>query len=613
MGIVRCCRGSSSVFLIIVFTSLLVLAGVIIDAARIMIAENRVQGALDSAVRSTLAGYHNDLVGEFGLYGVYAKPEETNRYFLANMQERHNNFNLIRYEIKRYVEVEYKAGLLDNDQFKEQILQYMKFKAPLAITENILENISESELGKKTEVMDLGQKAVESRAGLKAEITALNKSIENILTSRLKNEIEISDSSILAAIDELETIALRLDTVLDPRLKEYESAVKEYDSRSEKVDQKPLSEAKTLRLEMTGLHSKIQNNINILKNIELLLVKLHNAENDNLLSDIDRAHKVNHLKSQLEEYLALMEKMEQFSFPAQDLGTIPQKEITEAARIKDQIKKKLKPVYIEQSELRKDVFAAANNAESDKTGEEIAMLDDNGVYRMSEEFAADAGKKVVAFLSLLGRKCEEIACGTRNSLYIAEYVLDKYTYLTSSTVRDHHFKRGEVEYILCGDNSEITNVMNVFGQIWFMRFAVNTLYSFLESPVAHFLTRLAYSLVEGLFKAGKDICDLYQGKRVPLFSEKVDSAGYSDHLLILLLLQDEQTQLNRMRDLVEVNLRVMKDDPGFKLENCGTTCRAKAEVEINLWFAPVLHLDKLGVDRFKDGKYLIVCESVVGF
>lgn len=611
MQILTCARGTVSVFLILVFTALLVMVGVITDAARIMTAQNRVQGALDSALRSTLAGYHSGLVGEFGLYGTCIKPEITNRYFLANMREAQGNLHLIRYNISQGVTVEYNSGLLSNEEMRSQILHYMKYKGPLAAVENIFTRLCGDGLKEKTEMLTLGQEAVAAREQVFAEVAVLNRNIAGVRSLLAQSEqTTASGCDARELLREMEGISSSIDTILEPAINRYEDIAAELNSRTgqtESVAERAPPETAALRSALEELRLRVLNKIETLRHSEARML-------------------------QADELIALFDGIREISLPAPEPSVRKNSGADEAGRVREYLRQMLRLGQINPDDLVGTGLSPGGGGA--RQGERAAVLpeaDERGSYRPNEDFMMEEGNKIISFLSSFGKAAEKQAAGMKNSLYLAGYILDKFTYITSSTARDRYFQKGEVEYILCGDNSELKNILNVSGQIFFIRFALNSLSSFLQSPVTEPYARMAYALTEGFFRAGVDLCDLYDGKRVPFFPDKTNDiaaltsgngphsiqdtsgAGYSDHLLILLLLQDEDTQFQRMRNLIQVNLRRMKDEPGFILGNLPTVCRAKVEVEINLWFAPILHLDKFGLERFKDGKFLLVCESTAGF
>jgi hypothetical protein len=197
-------------------------------------------------------------------------------------------------------------------------------------------------------------------------------------------------------------------------------------------------------------------------------------------------------------------------------------------------------------------------------------------------------------------------------LAICEYIMDKYTFATSQTERGHYFQLGEVEYILCGNDSELANVTEMFSKIFVIRLAINALDAFLKSPVLHPLARLAEALVTGFTKACADMLRLYMGEAVAIYPSLAQPAlAYSDYLRLFLLQQDKNTQLNRMRQLIQVNLA--QSGNSFALKEHSASFKARAEVSINLLFLPALHLDKLGFPNFSGNKYLIIKETRAGY
>ena len=610
-----------TVFLVIVFTALLLLAGALIDAARIMLATNIAQGALDSAVRSTLAGCHANLAGEFGLYGVKGDPEMTNKYFLTNLQEQQRGLNFVKYSINKGVEVEFTGNLLGKQHFKEQILQYMKYRAPLAVTEELLAGLTGSGWGEMTSFLSVGQKTAETRELLNTDLHALNRSIATVRSLSPVDEPETSTPDLLGTRRELRNIIGILDNTLVPRLLQYENTVHEFNRMSEASNPDTLPETEYLRSKAEALREKAQDTINLLDYLETAETK--------------PGEDVNNLHPQVIRLRTFLGEMKEISWPSPGSIIFSDRADHEADRINEYLQQKQEFRQLNPEDLIPGDAFSVETAAAIAAGADYKLPEpgQDGRYQIGQGVAAMGAKKVLSFLSVLGRKVNDLARGARDDLYLAVYIMDKFTYLTSATPRDHYFQKGEVEYILCGDNSELTNVLSVCGQIFFVRFALNTLHSFLISLIPDPVDRLVYAVGEGLVKSGVDLYELYDGKRIPLFPGKtaVNGAlapvganapgqpaekaglGYSDHLLLLLLLQDEEIQLNRMRNLIQVSLKQTKEEPGFSLAEYNTICHAKAEVGIKLWFMPVLHLDKLGLYKFRDGQYLIVCESTVGF
>ena len=76
-------------------------------------------------------------------------------------------------------------------------------------------------------------------------------------------------------------------------------------------------------------------------------------------------------------------------------------------------------------------------------------------------------------------------------------------------------------------------------------------------------------------------------------------------------MQNEDIQLERMRQLMQINIRQEKSN--FELKNYATIVTGKAEVTVNLWFAPLLQLDKLGFPQIDGNQYHLCVTSAQGY
>ena len=191
--------------------------------------------------------------------------------------------------------------------------------------------------------------------------------------------------------------------------------------------------------------------------------------------------------------------------------------------------------------------------------------------------------------------------------------MDKYTFSTSQTERNHYFNKAEIEYILCGQDIEAENASLLLGSVWFLRFCIDTVDYFVNSKIPIPQVRIVWALVEGATRAFKDIYELYTTKKGCAICPSVSNitVSYSDHLRLFLLMKNEGIKLNRMRQLLQVDL--MKKNSEFRLENYETIVSAKVEVKVNLLFIPLLQLDKLKLEHFKGGKYVIKKEIMTGY
>ena len=64
------CRGSISLFLVLIMLPMFILAGLVIDGSRISVAKTEVSGAGDLAMNAALSDYNQYLQEVYGLFGV---------------------------------------------------------------------------------------------------------------------------------------------------------------------------------------------------------------------------------------------------------------------------------------------------------------------------------------------------------------------------------------------------------------------------------------------------------------------------------------------------------------------------------------------------------------
>ncbi|PKM88784.1 MAG: hypothetical protein CVU87_06710 [Firmicutes bacterium HGW-Firmicutes-12] len=584
MEVLKNNRGSITVFLVIVFTAFLVLAGVLVDAVRIVLAERQFKDALDSAVRSTMADSHEILAAEFGIYGAVLQEQQIEKYLRVNLKEQKSALNIIRYDnFNIEAEIDENSSLLNNAAFQEQILQYMKYKGPLVLGESLIDKLKDSNFKKKTTLMESGQKIITLRSELNKQSIKINRSIKALLIStyRIKKEeiLQMPGDLIL----KMRMLLRELETGVLPALKEYEIAVEEI--KEEDIARQALfEETRQINQRYNVYRDNLQNMIDILQRI-----------------------KPNHsIDADLSVLLATLEGFEELALPL----TYEKHGIEVNESGKQSILEHLNSVSIFK-DLPVDDLIVANMT---KKGELLFMVDPELYDDMEEESVVEEGQKVLEFLRIFTKGIEELVYNSRNNLYQTEFIMDKYTFLTSNTLRNHFLNKGEVEYIICGNTSELANMVMVFQRIWYFRFAVNVLENFLESKIPHPLARLVYALAEGFTAACTEVVRIYNGAEVPLFPDLPNvQMRYSDYLRIFLLLQEKDCQLNRMRQLIQINIRQTYKDSDFELADLQSKGIVWASAEIDLWFLPAQTFAKLGWDYFQDGKYKIVQSSIFSY
>jgi hypothetical protein len=226
-------------------------------------------------------------------------------------------------------------------------------------------------------------------------------------------------------------------------------------------------------------------------------------------------------------------------------------------------------------------------------------------------------------------KLKDKALDSVSEIYVNEYILKIFKDVveigasnTDGKSSTSLFEKGEVEYIIGGNAHEEINKYLVKGQILLIRLGMNTLHVYSDPqkrlkalelatavsgftgfgiPIAHNLIMCAWGAAE----ASYDIKDIYDGKKVPFIKnvdnwktdllptgfkakENIQTEGdimdfdYHDYLRLLLLAKDKEVKMNRIEDLIQINLQQNNND--FKLSSCNTYIKVNAQVSIKYWF-----------------------------
>jgi hypothetical protein len=290
------------------------------------------------------------------------------------------------------------------------------------------------------------------------------------------------------------------------------------------------------------------------------------------------------------------------------------------------------------------------------------QVEDEGIPKVVDEFEVDFDDESnfvedgLNYIMNFAKVLKERALSFRDEIYVNEYILkafrDSVEIKESSTdnkINTSFFEKGEVEYILIGNASEEANKYLVRGQILLIRFGMNTLHIYSDSqkrvqalelatvaagvtgfgiPIAHNLIMCAWGTAEAFY----DLQEIYAGKKVPFIKDttnwktdllptgfqkkdSVESQGglmdfdYHDYLRLLLLAQNKETKMNRIEDLIELNMQ--QSDSSFKLNGCNAYLKVNAQVSIKYWFVTKIFVPS----KYKtsSGRHLINVEIWRGY
>lgn len=163
-------HGAITIYLSIILSAVIMLSGVLMDIVRIRAAEVQVRRAVDTAAISALAGYNTKLKNDYGLFALHSSDDaylnDTAEDYLGknllsdirDINEKHKMYNFLKGIVinNKYKDVDfidlydYKIESVDvtplynfteNEIARQQIIEYMKYRAPAQFTENFMEKI----------------------------------------------------------------------------------------------------------------------------------------------------------------------------------------------------------------------------------------------------------------------------------------------------------------------------------------------------------------------------------------------------------------------------------------------------------------------------------------
>ncbi|OPX46278.1 hypothetical protein CLHUN_00940 [Ruminiclostridium hungatei] len=238
-----------------------------------------------------------------------------------------------------------------------------------------------------------------------------------------------------------------------------------------------------------------------------------------------------------------------------------------------------------------------------------------------------------------------------NQLYINEYIMGTFRHdvallknedeskafnlrSVSKYEREGYFSCFEVEYIINGNRDEAVNSMLLKSEILALRLASNVIHIYtdaakmnrliglaaalsswsagLAAPILQTVLVFSWAMLESLY----DLEQLGLGDKIVLFKNKeqwkTDLSGlvnknnpsgpednplllsYQDYLRVFLLLTERDKKLDRIQDLVQMNIALSR--PGFTVENTFVALQADTDVTIkNLFLGLPIFASQSGV------------------
>ncbi|MBR5508469.1 MAG: hypothetical protein IKV59_00280 [Lachnospiraceae bacterium] len=198
-------KGAISVFLTLILLPVLLLGGLTTDAARIYTSKVVISDAGEMAMNAGLAQYEETLHDEYGLLVMEKDPEsisgELEKLFerslngsgLPSADEYHKILDLVTEQFEAINLVG--SEIYRTEVEKQQIVEYMKYRAPVCLTELIIEKLSELKDTKKmaeamNAQMEFSQKMEECQDCMEEAKVALDELNSLIQSYPSQNDIE---------------------------------------------------------------------------------------------------------------------------------------------------------------------------------------------------------------------------------------------------------------------------------------------------------------------------------------------------------------------------------------------------------------------------------------
>lgn len=230
----------------------------------------------------------------------------------------------------------------------------------------------------------------------------------------------------------------------------------------------------------------------------------------------------------------------------------------------------------------------------------------------SEEGRETVNQSALIVIKDFGKGIKDAATGSVDKLFLAEYVIDRFSSLINEK-EGHFYKKGEIEHIISGgrNTTELAAISITAMKMWTIRFAINFIVDISNSLIPEPVERLAYSLMTAGIEASTDLVKLTTGFKVPALPKclKKIELSYEDHLRLLLYMKSEKQLVDGTRLMVNCS-SISQGGPG--MAEMGTFFRVKYETSIDLLFIPLLKPELLS-ERFKGGKYVIEREEFFGY
>ncbi|MGE5423373.1 MAG: TadE/TadG family type IV pilus assembly protein [Ignavibacteriales bacterium] len=610
-------RGSTTIYLVIVFFAVMVFIGLMIDLGRIRIAENQLRRASNASARSLLADYDTGIKDQYGLF--VTKPINDpqgafKKYMMVNLSHGPSqNIDLLDYRYENSDIYYFRA--LDNPKvLKQQILEEMKYRAPVQLSIEIFQRLKS--LGGIFNQMNKAQKDQQSLVNLRTKLQNIKDNNKKIKTNNEKHK------KLRIKIEQQEE---DLDSMLDADEPDYEaiSSLRSKIKSNKKKMKNIESDTKDLSEKITRDRDDMQRELDTMKSNQGD-TSLNEQESSDNKDDIDQGVVADSEKAEAERQKFIDDCEKRIG------GLLDDANCTDAVLddITGSSGMSFEDACDQLGQLPANASPTGEDGSDPNNPEQKGTLTgilENAMPSMSRGYSAggsggtsgDALIKAKSIFDLVN--IGNLAIKFRDELYINEFVLSKREdHLRFENLATSHFEKYDQEYIICGSPQA------ALGEVWLIRFALDTpaYYIWVFQPAGPFYGLIA-SAVVGAIQATIDVVILTNpdnvalkkyGGKVKLMNVMVKTIrpmpplpefDYKDHLRILALMNRGDGKLERTAERIGANC-------GVDIHQATTAVYGNTTVSIRLWFLPLAGFRNMDNGPFgtkiKDGRCYITKE-----
>jgi hypothetical protein len=212
-------RGSVTIYLLLAMTAFILLSAVLIDFLRMRMAELQAERAVKAGLRSVMSAFDREL-GTYGLFGLTLSDDEQQGIYHQVidehvMQDDPSSFQLVRLERTDESHIRSIYSLANATIFERQILESMKYAAPIELATEIT-----GKFRKLKDSFKLAHSFIESASELEKLIQKREEQLEraNEEISELGKGMKRGDEEVDQAVKKVNSLLQRIGSTTEEQV-----------------------------------------------------------------------------------------------------------------------------------------------------------------------------------------------------------------------------------------------------------------------------------------------------------------------------------------------------------------------------------------------------------